>query len=126
MVICCGIEPQVHYTQHAGEYIDVHLPPQAECQNRHVTITEGPSTSNGSSASSDGMLMTDVGPFSTDSSPCRIQVISTNLDGGHGGLWWDCSSIFSQEEAAGMSVSSVVMGWSLPWTIDRDHLGKAQ
>ena len=124
-VICHGIELQVHFAQHAGEHINVHLP-EVGCQNRWVMVTQDPSTSIGFLASSGGIWTTVVGPLSTDSSPCRAQVISANPGGGHGDSWWDCSSMFSWEEAAGTSVSSVVISQPLPWAADRDLLEWAQ
>ena len=103
--------------------ISMYISYKVGCQNSHVMVTEDPSTSNGSSASSGGMPITVVGPLSTDPSPHRAWVISTNLGGGHRGLWLDCSSVFSWEEAAGVSVSSVVMGQSSPWAANWDPLG---
>ena len=93
------------------------------CQNRRVTITEDSITLYGSFASWGGMLTTDVRLFSTDSSPIRYHVISTNLDRRHGNLWSDCSSILPQAGVAGTSVFLVVVGQSLPWSADRDPLG---
>ena len=68
------------------------------------------------------MPTTVVGPFS---SPHRAWAICANLGRGQGGSLWNLSSTFSWEEAAGMSVSSVVMGQSMPWAAAGDPHGWA-
>ena len=67
-------------------------------------------------------------PVMTDNglSPHRDHAISTNSDGGHGGMGLGCTSIFSWGEAVGISAFLVLMGQLTPWAIDRDPLGWAQ
>ena len=100
--------------------------PKVGCLNRWADIIENPITSywSWSSASSARMPMTADGKqLSLDPSTYRVQAISTNPGGGHGGSEWDCSSIFSWDGAVGMSASLVVIGQSMPWDSDRDLHG---
>ena len=76
------------------------------CQNSQVMVTEDLQYLYwflgffGWDADTCGWTILQLTPL-----PAGWWVISANPGGGHGGLWWDCGSIFSWEEAAGMHLS---------------------
>ena len=109
---------QVHYTQHAGEHINIHLPQDRMLYQVHHHYRR-PHYFYWFLGFFRGMPATVVGLLS---SPYRAWEISANLGRGPRGLQWDCRSALSWEEAAGMSITLVVMGHSMPWATDRGPL----